>query len=283
MSEPGERIERPAPTVPRAGVERDGDGGTGGGRLAGRTALITGASRGIGAAVARRFVAEGAAVALAHEPTPAMTELAERLADELRAAGGRTVTVPGDLADPDGPAAVVAAARRALGPISVLVANAAASGRSPYQDITVAQWDQVQAVNTRGTWLLAKAARDDLIATRGNIITLTSVMVRTGQPWAVHYTASKAAILGMTRALARELGPYHVRVNAVMPGAIRTENEVELEPDADAVAAQILPLQSLPRRGVAEDLAGAFVFLASDDAAFVTGQVINVDGGWVMY
>ncbi len=253
------------------------------GRLAGCTALITGASRGIGAAVARRFVAEGAAVALAHEPTSAMTEAAQRLATELRATGGTAVAVAGDLADPDGPAAAVERTRRELGPISVLVANAAASGRSPYQEISVAQWDLVQAVNTRGTWLLAKAARDDLIATQGNIINLTSVMVRTGQPWALHYTASKAAILGMTRALARELGPHRVRVNAVMPGAIRTENEVELEPDAQAVAAEILPLQSLPRRGVAEDLAGAFVFLASDEASFVTGQVINVDGGWVMY
>ena len=254
------------------------------GRLAGRTALITGASRGIGAAVARAFVTEGASVALAHEATPAMTDAAERLAGELRATGGTAVTVAGDLADPEGPAVVVDKTRDLLGPVSVLVANAAAAGhRSPYQDISVQEWDLVQAVNTRGTWLLAQAARDDLIATRGAIITLTSVMVRTGQQWAMPYTASKAAILGMTRALARELGPYHVRVNAVMPGAIRTENEVELEPDADVVAATILPLQSLPRRGVAEDLAGAFVFLASDEASFITGQVINVDGGWVMY
>ncbi|NJC72938.1 SDR family oxidoreductase [Planosporangium thailandense] len=253
------------------------------GRLAGRTALITGASRGIGAAVARAFVAEGARVALAHEPTAAMAELAEQLADELRAGGGQAVALAGDLAEPTGPAEVVAKAREALGPLNILVANAAASGRSPYQDISVAQWDLVQAVNTRGTWLLAKAVRDDLIATRGCIINLTSVMVRTGQPWAVHYTASKAAILGMTRALARELGPHYVRVNAVMPGAIRTENEVELEADPAVVAAEILPLQSIPRRGLAEDLAGAFVFLASDEAAFITGQVINADGGWVMY
>lgn len=253
------------------------------GRLAGRTALITGAVRGIGAAVARAFVAEGAAVAVAHEPTPAMAEGARHLVVELRATGGTAVAVSGDLADPAGPAEVVAQARRELGQIGVLVANAAASGRSPFQDITVEQWDRVQAVNTRGTWLLAKAARDDLIATRGSLINVTSVMVRTGQPWAAHYTASKAAILGMTRVLARELGPHHVRVNAVMPGAIRTENEVELEPDADVVAAQIIPLQSLPRRGVAEDLVGAFVFLASEEASFITGQVINVDGGWVMY
>lgn len=254
-----------------------------GGRLAGRVALITGASRGIGAAVARAFVREGAAVAVSHEPTPAMTNAARDLVAELRASGGTALAVAGDLADPEGPARVVQEARRELGPLSVVVANAAASGRAAYQDITVEQWDHVHAVNTRGTWLLAREARDDLIATKGCLITLTSVMVRTGQPWAVHYTASKAAILGMTRALARELGPHQVRVNAVMPGAIRTENEVEMYPDPETVAAEILPKQCLPRRGYAEDLAGAFVFLASDEASFITGQVINVDGGWVMY
>ncbi len=253
------------------------------GRLAGQKALITGGSRGIGAAVARAFVAEGAAVAIGHEPTDPMAELAEQLAEELRLQGGTVTTVPGDLADPAGPAAVVAAARRTLGPLSVVVANAAASGRSPYEDITVDDWDRVQAVNARGTWLLTKAAREDLIATRGSVITLTSVMVQTGQPDALHYTASKAAIIGMTRALARELGPHHVRINAVMPGAIRTENEIEMSPDARAVADRILPKQSLPRRGVATDVAGAFVFLASAEASFITGQVINVDGGWVMY
>lgn len=254
-----------------------------GGRLRGQTALITGGSRGIGAAVASAYVAQGAAVAVAHEPIPAMAEAAHRLVAELTAGGGTAVAVPGDLATPEGPGQVVAAARAAVGPLNTVVANAAASGRSAFHEITVEQWDLVQAVNTRGTWLLAKAARDDLIATAGSIINLTSVMVRTGQPWALHYTASKAAILGMTRAMARELGPHGVRVNAVMPGAIRTENEVELAPDADRVAAEILPLQSLQRRGMAEDLAGAFVFLASAEAAFITGQVINVDGGWVMY
>ncbi|MGC0144894.1 SDR family NAD(P)-dependent oxidoreductase [Pseudactinotalea sp. Z1732] len=253
------------------------------GRLHGYRVLVTGGSRGIGAATARAFVAEGAAVAIHHEPTPAMTDLAKGLVDDLRVTGGQVAAVPGDLADPAGPGQVVAAARSSIGPLTTVVANAAASGRSPFQEISIPQWDHVQAVNTRGTWLLAAAARSDLIANRGSLITLTSVMVETGQPDAVHYTASKAAILGMTRALARELGPHHVRVNAVMPGAIRTEQELELSPDADAVAARILPKQALPRRGTADDLTGAFVFLASDEASFITGQVINVDGGWVMY
>lgn len=253
-------------------------------QLQGRTALITGGSRGIGAAVARAYAAEGAAVAIAHEPTPAMTAAALALVAELTAAGCRAVAVSGDLSTATGPMQIVESARQALGPISVLVANAAAAGRrSGFAEVSVADWDLVQAVNARGTWLLAQAVRDDLVATGGCIINLTSVMVQTGQPMAVAYTASKAAILGMTRSLARELGPLGVRVNAVMPGAIRTENEVELEPDAAVVAAEVLPLQSLKRRGVADDLAGAFVFLASDSASFITGQVINVDGGWVMY
>lgn len=254
------------------------------GRLSGRTALITGATRGIGAAVARRYVAEGAAVAVAHEPTAAMAGLAAGLVDELTDAGGRAVAVAADLSQPEGPAELVAGARSALGPLDIIVANAAASGRRGWNELEIADWDLVQAVNVRGSWLLAKAGFPDLRASgHGAIVMVTSVMVMTGQVGALHYTTSKAAILGLTRALARELGPDGVRVNAVMPGAIRTENEVELLPDERRAAAEILPKQSLQRRGYADDLAGTFAFLASDDAAFITGQVICVDGGWVLY
>ncbi len=213
-----------------------------------------------------------------------MARLAGDLAAELVGQGARAVALGADLADPAGIDGLVAAARSELGPLDIVVANAAASGRRHFTELSLQEWDLVQAVNTRGTWLLAKAAYPDLKASgHGSMITLTSVMVMTGQPDALHYTASKAAILGMTRELAREMGPDGVRINAVMPGAIRTEQEVEMAPDADDVAARILPKQSLQRRGYADDLSGAFAFLASDDAAFITGQVICVDGGWVMY
>ena len=254
-------------------------------RLEGRRALITGASRGIGAAAARRLASEGASVVIGHAPTAEMTRLAEQVVEEIRVEGGIAVALGADLEDPQGPSTLVAQARESIGPLDILVANAAAGGqRQHFSEIPVAEWDQVMAVNVRATWLLVKAALPDLKASgRGSIITLTSVMLMTGQPRAVHYSASKAAILGMTRALARELGPDGVRINAVMPGAIRTEQEIQMSPDAEAAAQRIIPRQSLERRGYSEDLAGTFAFLASDDSQFITGQNVCVDGGWVMY
>lgn len=255
-----------------------------GGRLAGRTALITGASRGIGAAVARAFAAEGAAVALGHEPQPEMTALADELAAELVDSGADAVAITADLADPHAADDLIAASRQALGPLDVVVANAAAQGRVPWREITVEQWDYVQNVNLRGSWLLARAAYPDLVASdHASIINVTSVMVETGQVGSLHYTASKAGIIGLTRALARELGADGIRVNAVMPGAIRTEHEAERVPDGSANFDRITSVQSLKRRGRANDLVGAFVFLASDESSFMTGQVVNVDGGWVHY
>lgn len=251
------------------------------GRLAGRVALVTGASRGIGAATARAFVAEGASVALGCAPTAERVEQAKRLADELVAAGGRAVALEADLAVPDGPESLVAEARAALGTLDIVVNNAAASGAVPWRELTVDQWDYVQNVNVRGSWLVTRAAYPDLVTSEhASVINVTSVMVETGQVGALHYTASKAAIIGMTRALARELGDDGIRVNAVMPGAIRIRPlEEYTEEQFDRMAGR----QCLPQPGVPADLAGTFVFLASDDSSFTTGQVLNVDGGWVHY
>lgn len=253
-------------------------------RLHGRVALITGASRGIGAAVARRFAAEGAAVAVAHAPSDAMASLAGSLVAELRADGSRAVAIPADLATADGPQRAVDDTVGAFGALDIVVANAAATGPGSIDDLAIDEWDHVVAVNMRATWLLVRAARPHLrTRPNGNVITVSSVMAVTGQPGAIHYSASKAGILGLTRSMARELGPEGIRVNAVMPGAIRTESEAEQWPDSSLLDEGLLAAQSLKRRGTADDMSGAFAFLASDDSAFVTGQVICVDGGWVLY
>jgi 3-oxoacyl-[acyl-carrier protein] reductase len=252
-------------------------------RLDGQVALITGASRGIGAAVARLFSAEGAAVAIGHIPDPEMKRQALNLANELIANGSRAIAIEADLSDPHGAERLVEATRADLGSISIVVANAAASARASWNEITIEEWDNIQRVNLRGTWLLAKASFEDLKEHQGSFITVTSVMVETGQSGALHYSSSKAGIIGLTRALAREVGHLGIRVNSVMPGAIRTEQEEEMVPDEREVADEILPRQSLKRRGFSKDLAGTFLFLATSDSSFVTGQVICVDGGWVMY
>ncbi len=252
------------------------------GRLQGKTALITGGARGIGAAVARLYASEGAAVAICYLDTPQMEKLAKDLVNELTGKGFQAICLPGDLSLPETPEILVKETRKQLGDISIVVANGALMGRKKWNEISIDEWDQFQDINSRGTWLLAKAAYEDLKKTKGSIITVTSVMVETGQTGALHYSASKAAIIGITRALARELGEDGIRVNSVMPGAIRTEMELEADPNQEEVAAFLYGVQALKRRGTSEDLAGAFMFLASEESSFVTGQVLNVDGGWVM-
>ena len=252
------------------------------GSLQGKTALITGGARGIGAAVARLYASEGASVSICYLNTPQMENLAKDLVSELTEKGYQAICIPGDLSLPDTPEFLVKETRKQLGDVSIVVANGAATGRKKWNEISIDEWNQVQDVNSRGTWLLAKAAYEDLKKTRGSIITVTSVMVDTGQPGALHYSASKAAIIGITRALARELGGDGIRVNSVMPGAIRTEMELEIDPNQEEVAEFLYGVQALKRRGTSEDLAGAFMFLASEESSFVTGQILNVDGGWVM-
>jgi 3-oxoacyl-[acyl-carrier protein] reductase len=265
-------------------VVTSGPQATGGRRLEGRVALVTGASWGIGAAVAKAFAREGASVVVSSYPEAEMERLADEVVRSIVDAGGLAIRASADVTSPDQIEAAVDKARSELGDVNVLVANAAYSNRLPWHQISAEQWDHTHAVNLRGAFLCAQACRDGMMRTGGgSIISVTSVTVELGMAGLLDYVSSKAGLIGFTRALAREVGADGIRVNAVMPGAIRTEQEVALGFDEEELKALSAERQCIPRRGFADDLTGAFVFLASDESSFVTGQVLNVDGGWIHY
>jgi 3-oxoacyl-[acyl-carrier protein] reductase len=258
--------------------------GSRGGRLAGRVAVITGASRGIGAAVARRFAAEGATAFVTYCPSQEMRELAHAVVQDITGGGGRAHAVPLDVSSPASVAEAFRAIREQSGPVDVLVNNAAQTLRKPWEGIGLAEWDSVMDVNVRGALLCCQATYPDMVARqRGVYLMVGSVEAALGRAGGLAYVTSKAALVGFTRSLAREAGPKHVRANLVMLGAVRTEAEIEFDPDGSATGKRLTGCQSLPGRLSPDDIAGTFAFLASDDSAYITGQVLNVDGGWVNY
>jgi 3-oxoacyl-[acyl-carrier protein] reductase len=253
-------------------------------RLADRVAVVTGASRGIGAAVARRFAAEGAIAFVTYYPSREMRELAHAVVADILGKGGRARAVALDVANPASVAEAFRVIREETGPVDVLVNNAAQSLRKPWEEIELPEWESVMDVNVRGTLLCCQAAYPDMAARqRGVYIMVGSVETALGRAGGLAYVTSKAALIGFTRSLARETGPKNIRANLVMPGAVRTEAEAEFDPDGSATRQRLAGCQSLPRRLTPDDVTGTFAFLASDDSAHITGQVLNVDGGWVNY
>lgn len=253
-------------------------------RLAGRVAVVTGASRGIGAAVARRFAAEGAAVFVTYYPSQEMRELAHAVAGDILGGGGQAHAVALDVADPASVAGAFQTVREQAGPVDVLVNNAAQALRKPWAEIELPEWDSVMDVNVRGALLCCQATYPDMAARqRGGYIMVGSVEAALGRAGGLAYVTSKAALVGFTRSLARETGPKNIRANLVMLGAVRTEAEAEFDPDGSATRQRLAGCQSLPGRLAPNDVTGTFAFLASDDSAQITGQVLNVDGGWVNY
>jgi 3-oxoacyl-[acyl-carrier protein] reductase len=251
-------------------------------RLDGRVALVTGAARGIGRALAIGLAREGAAVVV-HYHTKGPE--AARVVDEIFAAGGRAMSWTADVSVAADVDAMVAATVERFGGLDILVNNAAmVEVHRPWTEIDEEHWDRVQAVNVKGCFLCFRAAYPHLRASgHGRVINISSVTFWVGHDRLAHYVASKGGVIGFTRAISREVGAEGITVNAVTPGAIQTEAEAAVISDLDAFKDLVENRQSIPRRGQPEDIVGAVLYLASDEASFVTGQTINVDGGWALH
>jgi 3-oxoacyl-[acyl-carrier protein] reductase len=245
--------------------------------VAGKTAIVTGAATGIGAATATLLAARGARV-LAAGLQP--DELRETVAS-IEADGGEALAIEADLSDPVQIEAVAARAQEAFGGADILVNNHAIYPLGPWHEADAAEWDAVFATNVRSYFLLAKAVRPQMLARGGGaIVNVASVTFYWGEAGLVSYVASKGAVIGFTRSLAREAGPEGIRVNAVAPGAFPTA-ATAIHADQDALWNGVLEAQSIKRRGEVEDVARAIAFFAGDDSGFVSGQTLLVDGGWM--
>src|SRR4051794_37152707 len=241
--------------------------------LTGKTALVTGASGGLGGAIARALHGQGATVALSGTRRDAL----ERLAADL---GERAHVVVCDLSDAAAVEKLVPAAEGAMGGLDILVNNAGLTRDNLFLRMKDAEWDAVISVNLTAAFRLARASLKGMMKRRhGRIVGITSIVGVTGNPGQGNYAAAKAGMIGMSKALAQEVASRSITVNCVAPGFIETPMTDALTPDQKA---RILPAVPAGRLGTAEEIAAAVVFLASDESSYITGQTIHVNGGMAM-
>ncbi|MFB8208620.1 SDR family NAD(P)-dependent oxidoreductase [Streptomyces sp. NPDC056010] len=246
------------------------------GPLNGRTALVTGATGGLGTAITRRLAADGATIALAHFDD-------DRTAGELSVSLPSCISLSADLRDAEAVRSLSRRVQEALGPVGILVSNAGAYPRRSWPETTPAHWEDTLATNLTSHYLLAHELTPAMTtAGWGRVITIGSVLAAAGRHDLAGYISAKAGLEGLTRALARELGPAGVTANCVAPGSIRVPAEDVVVDDPEAMTARQLARQCVQRRGRPEDIAAAVAFLATEDAGFITGQTLRVDGGWIL-
>ncbi len=254
-------------------------------RFAGRTVVITGAAGGLGSGMAAAFAAEGAGVVLVNLPGSPGEEVAAGINAAVADGGGpgRAWFTPCDLADLDATRQLITSLGAREDGLDVLINNAAIYPRKEVGDYTTEDWLAVQRVNVDAAFVCAQAALPAMRAAgSGRIINVSSITFFGGTPFLVPYVASKGALVGLTRALAREVGRDGITVNAIAPGAFPTAAEA-IHPDLESYNAFILEQQAVKRRGTPADIANAVLFLAAPQTSFITGQLLVVDGGWVMH
>ena len=243
----------------------------------GRTAFITGASRGIGRAIARRLAAEGWSVGIDYLQA---RDQALALEEELRGQGYQALAVQADVADREAADAAVREVEEELGPVTALVNNAGIAQNDLFQDTPEALWRRMFAVHADGAFHTIQAVLPHMLHEKaGGIVNISSIWGLRGASCEVAYAASKAAVIGLTRSLAMELAPSHIRVNCVAPGVIETDMVRGL---GEETLASLVDQTPAGRLGTPEDVARAVSFFLRDDADFITGQVLTVDGGFIL-
>ena len=247
--------------------------------LQGKIAFVTGAAQGIGEFITSEFCKEGASVFMGDRDKPRL----DATAQAFREQGYSVLPCAFDTTNRDQVRAAVGLVLERFGTIDVLVNNAGFYPRRHFLEMADSDWDEMLAGNLTGTFNCTRAVAPSMVERkRGSIINLGSVTFFLGMANLTHYVAAKGGIVGFTRSLARDLGSHNVRVNCISPGAVATESEKNFGTPEER-AAKVLPLQSLQRRIIPRDIARVAVFLASDDSAGMTGQTLNVDGGWIMH
>jgi NAD(P)-dependent dehydrogenase (short-subunit alcohol dehydrogenase family) len=246
-------------------------------------ALVTGSSRGIGKAIALRLAADSAAntaapSAIVLSARTASEEL-EDVSNQVRKLGVQVLAIPGDIGDPGVPQALVTQAVGFAGGLDVVVSNAGITSPGPLASLELERWDLIMNVNVRGPWLLARAAYNALKESRGTYLAIASMSGLEPHPGTGAYSASKAALAMLCRQLALEWGPDGIRANAICPGMVRTPMTESIYQDPEIAARRdaIVPLR---RVGKPQDIAGVVSMLASDDARYITGETLRVDGGF---